>query len=438
MNTIPTQPPYTPPHEEQPSHTPSYMGDTPQIQHHPPIPTQGTAYDSAPITPSRKRYARPVAIAVAALFLMSMLFLMKGEGEKFMLVGVQFIPLAILGALAYGGIKNSVAGVFSYIWLAMLAAGVLFNAFANVLLLFMNTSVVSSATSGTVLMPGTLTLTDLFKPGAGPVLLWTILLLTLATMLSAAMLLRPIRVLMSRIMPIDPDNFVHKIGLCILTLILFTSFVPLIVLGGRPPILELLKGNTLQGMSDAISVRPIDLIYQFIWTIPATFIVAGWPIARTFRAMLVRLGMVRPSIRQALFATSAGLALAVISAFALDPAIHWIWTSMGWPTTDVQVFGKLLTQLVTPIGAVLIGVTAGVGEEMAVRGLMQPRIGLIASNLVFTAFHAFQYGVDGLLSVFIIGLILGIIRARSNTATSAIVHGMYDFTLIMTSVISGQ
>ena len=91
---------------------------------------------------------------------------------------------------------------------------------------------------------------------------------------------------------------------------------------------------------------------------------------------------------------------------------------MGWPTTDAAAFKKLLTNLVTPLGAVLIGVTAGVGEEMAVRGLLQPRIGLIASNLVFTSLHAFQYGPDALLSVFLIGLILGIVRARSNTTTS--------------------
>ena len=51
--------------------------------------------------------------------------------------------------------------------------------------------------------------------------------------------------------------------------------------------------------------------------------------------------------------------------------------------------------------------------------------------------HAFQYGVDALLSVFIIGLILGIIRARSNTTTSAIVHGVYDFTAVLGSYLSG-
>ena len=55
---------------------------------------------------------------------------------------------------------------------------------------------------------------------------------------------------------------------------------------------------------------------------------------------------------------------------------------------------------------------------------------------MFTSLHAFQYGPDALLSVFTIGFILGIIRARSNTTTSAIVHGMYDFTLILAASLT--
>jgi membrane protease YdiL (CAAX protease family) len=149
----------------------------------------------------------------------------------------------------------------------------------------------------------------------------------------------------------------------------------------------------------------------------------------------MRLGFVRPTPTQVIFGLAFGLALAAIAAFVIDPAINWIWQTIGWPTTDSAAFNKLLTNLVTPLGAVLIGVTAGVGEEMAVRGLLQPRIGLIASNLVFTSLHAFQYGPDALLSVFLIGLILGIIRARSNTTTSAIVHGVYDFALVISSII---
>jgi membrane protease YdiL (CAAX protease family) len=253
------------------------------------------------------------------------------------------------------------------------------------------------------------------------------------------MLLRPVRVLLSRIMPIDPDNFVHKIALFILTLILLSSFAPLIVLGGRPPLLEAITNGSLQNLGEdsGLSVRPIDLVYQFVWTIPVAFVAAGWPVARTFRAMLVRLGMVRPSVQQVLAAIALGLVLAFLSGF-LDQGIQQLWKAMGWPVTNAQAFDQLLGKVITPIGAVLVGVTAGIGEEMGVRGLLQPRIGLIASNLVFTSLHAFQYGLDALLSVFIIGLVLGIIRARSNTTTSAITHGVYDFTLVFVSALAGS
>jgi membrane protease YdiL (CAAX protease family) len=386
---------------------------------------------------SSRQRVLAIGIGLLSLFLIAAAFVVKGEPERFVTVGLQFVPLAILAALAYGALRSTTAAVFTYVWLVILMLLVLLNSFASVLIVVANIDVImGQQTSG--VRP---TLDEIFKPGAGEALLWTTLLLMLSVVVSLAMLLRPVRVLMSKIMPVDPDNFVHKIGLSILTLILFTSFVPLIALGGRPPILELINSRALDniGAEASIGVRPVDLIYQFVWTIPATLVAAGWPIVRKFPAVLVRLGMVRPSLRQVLFGVGAGVALAAFALFGLDPGVNSLWKSLGWEPTDVQAFEKLLSQLVTPLGAVLIGVTAGVGEEMAVRGLLQPRIGLIASNLVFTAFHAFQYGVDALLSVFIVGLVLGVIRAKSNTTTSAIVHGVYDFVLIMTSVIiNGQ
>jgi membrane protease YdiL (CAAX protease family) len=157
---------------------------------------------------------------------------------------------------------------------------------------------------------------------------------------------------------------------------------------------------------------------------------------RGFRAGLVRLGMVVPTWVQAGIGVALGVVLAAVVSFALDPAIQWLWQTMGWPTTDVEVFERLMSQLLTPVGAVIIGVTAGIGEEMMVRGLLQPRLGIVASNLVFTAAHAPQYGTDALFSVFVLGLLLGLIRARTNTTTSAIVHGVYDFVVVMAMVMA--
>ncbi len=434
-NSIGTAPPNE---EENPLIQPyqPYMGQAQPggVQPVPQASGEGDAVP-APITSqagmSPRSRAVSIGIGVVSLFLIVAAFVVKGEPERFVTVGLQFVPLAILAALAYAALRSTTAAVFTYVWLAILMLLLVLNSFILVLGVVTNLEAVSAVqASGT--RPTMETLDEIFKPGAGDALLWTTLLLILSVLVSLAMLLRPVRVLMSRIIPIDPDNFVHKIGLSILTLILFTSFVPLIALGGRPPILELIS-------LDSVGLRPVDLIYQFVWTIPATLVAAGWLIVRRFSEVLARLGMVRPSLRQVLFGVGAGIALAVVARVGLDPGINSLWKSLGWQPTNVQAFEKLLSQLITPLGAVLIGVTAGVGEEMAIRGLLQPRIGLIASNLVFTAVHALQYGVDALLSVFIIGLVLGVIRAKSNTTTSAIVHGVYDFVLIMTSVfVAGQ
>ncbi|HEX8220740.1 MAG TPA: CPBP family intramembrane glutamic endopeptidase [Chloroflexia bacterium] len=379
-------------------------------------------------------------LALVGITMIGLGFVLGGEAAKFMTIGIQFIPLAVLAALAFAGVRNRSASVLTYLWLAVLALGVIFLVGSYTVL---GTITGMSRFSQWLSNPRGVPLSDVFRPDAGMIVLLCVVLMTLVSLLSAAMLFRPVRVLVARVMPIDPDNFVHKIALSFLTLVTLGSFLPLIVLGGQPPLLLLINAPAAEGalgQSLDIAVRPQDLVYQFIWTIPATFVAAGWPVARRFKAVLERLGFVRPTLLQVVGAVVGGVALAVVAAFGLDPAINQLWRSMGWGVTDLEAFGDLMSQLLTLEGALLIGVTAGVGEELAVRGLLQPRIGLIASNLVFTSLHAFQYGVDALLSVFIIGIVLGLIRMRTNTTTSAIVHGVYDFVLVLasTSIFTGQ
>jgi hypothetical protein len=48
--------------------------------------------------------------------------------------------------------------------------------------------------------------------------------------------------------------------------------------------------------------------------------------------------------------------------------------------------------------------------------------------------HAWQYGWDALLVIFIVGAAMGILRQRTNTSVAAISHGVYNFTLIMMAI----
>lgn len=392
----------------------------------PPAPPQDYTTEQATQTqqPS-KRTLISIGVGLLAVILIGLATAFKGEPERFVEVGLQLFPFAILAAIAWAGLKNSTAAIFAYITLGLFAIVVVGFSF----LITLEALLEPGFLDGTTKTP--------FKPGAGGSMLVLLMLLTLAVALSSALLFRPVRAAAAKVVPIDPDNFVHKIAICILTLIVLSALAPLIALGGKPPLLEVINLPAIQQAGSSVQARPLDLVYQLAWTIPVALIGAGWPIARNFRTTLQRLGLVRPSLLQIGVGLGLGVVLAVIAATLLDPGITRIWTAMGWPTTNTEAFyGQLMSKLMNPLGAVIIGVSAGVGEEMAVRGLLQPRIGLIASNLVFTSLHAFQYGVDGLLSVFIIGLILGIIRARTNTTTSAIVHGTYDFTLVMGSLLN--
>lgn len=77
------------------------------------------------------------------------------------------------------------------------------------------------------------------------------------------------------------------------------------------------------------------------------------------------------------------------------------------------------------IGAVLVSVAAGVGEELLFRGALQPRVGVVLSAALFAALHV-QYQVPGVLMIFAVGLALGVLKQRTSTTFTMLVHVVYD------------
>ena len=93
---------------------------------------------------------------------------------------------------------------------------------------------------------------------------------------------------------------------------------------------------------------------------------------------------------------------------------------------------RLIARALSPGRIVLIGVTAGIGEEITLRGGLQPRLGIALTSLLFAALHV-QYSWFGMLLVFTLGVTLGIIRSRANTTAAIVVHGLYDMLALVTS-----
>jgi membrane protease YdiL (CAAX protease family) len=210
-----------------------------------------------------------------------------------------------------------------------------------------------------------------------------------------------VRRYVARVLPLDPASAVHATALSIVSGATVIALGQLITLGGVPPFLEMVQDNPDLAGSTSDLDQLLFIAYGFVWTFPCALVAVGFPVVRTLGAAFRRLGLVRPTSGQVLAAILIAV-LMVAGAWLLDAGIGWLWNTMGWPRTDSEAFEQLLGAAISPIGAVLIGITAGLGEEMVVRGALQPRLGLLLSNVFFTSLHAFQYGFDALLSVFII------------------------------------
>jgi membrane protease YdiL (CAAX protease family) len=89
------------------------------------------------------------------------------------------------------------------------------------------------------------------------------------------------------------------------------------------------------------------------------------------------------------------------------------------------------------VGALTIGLSAGIGEEILFRGAAQPRLGLVFTSLLFGVMHT-QYTVSlALFQVFLVGLLLGLTRRHTNTTTAIGVHATFNFVLASMAIYGG-
>ena len=92
-----------------------------------------------------------------------------------------------------------------------------------------------------------------------------------------------------------------------------------------------------------------------------------------------------------------------------------------------EVVNQMTAQVQNPLGAVILGASAGIGEEAIFRGALQPRYGLIIPSLLFALLHGPQYGFNlALVGLFGVSIILGLERKYVNTTASMITHAIYN------------
>lgn len=156
--------------------------------------------------------------------------------------------------------------------------------------------------------------------------------------------------------------------------------------------------------------------------------------------------------------------LAESAVFALAGCIAWLWPvehqqdafqapsvlSLGWglaaagpmllfylvseriPWEPLQRVQQLLVNLLGPSlracrwdQLALVAALAGIAEEVLFRGVLQPRMGLAASNVLFGLAHAVT--PTYVVLAFGLGVYLGALASWVDLFAAIVAHGVYDF-----------
>ena len=188
--------------------------------------------------------------------------------------------------------------------------------------------------------------------------------------------------------------------------------------------------SELSGM-EADDVNPMLLL---AWSIPMSFILVGFGITRTARESWQRLGLQWRGRNAIFVGGSVGAALCALVLLA-NPFLVQALESAGVPVLSDEEMELLFSfSTMTPLAAIGWSLSAAIGEELTFRGALQPRVGIILSNTLFTGLHAWQYTWDGVLFVFVVGLCMALLCRRFGLLASITAHAIYDLIIFLIAI----
>jgi len=105
-----------------------------------------------------------------------------------------------------------------------------------------------------------------------------------------------------------------------------------------------------------------------------------------------------------------------------------IATKMAVESSNVEQVVESIKHITPSITEVaFLSIVVGISEELLFRGALQPRFGNLYTSLLFTVLHFQYFSIVALLDIFLISYMLGMIRNKTNTSTTALIHTIYDF-----------
>ncbi len=237
-----------------------------------------------------------------------------------------------------------------------------------------------------------------------------------------AVCLKPVRRFLGRILPsIDPESPVHTLALVSVGYLLGNAAISV-------------SPGALDALAEAhIEATLFDVVAQQFVFVLAAFLGAGLFTRRNGAELNARLGLERPTWPQ-IWTGVRWMLFFVILQGCIGAA--WVLFDAAGAEQTSSINQSLLGSFDTVWEWFLLAAAAGLGEELLFRGALQPVFGILPVSLIFAVSHV-QYGLSpATLAVFLLSVVLGIIRKRSNTTVAILVHGGYNFILGLLSLLA--
>lgn len=228
------------------------------------------------------------------------------------------------------------------------------------------------------------------------------------------------RALLRRVLPAsasyNPDSSVHTTAI-VLCLCLLSVVVSQLVLSGG-----------VEGLAESIQMSGIsagEVLFNGILWVTAALLGVGLAIRRAPAGILTRLGLEQPTPKELAIGVIVGL---ILIGVQVTFTVIWYTSTTPEQIEEQTAAAAEIVNAIDTVGlALLLSLSAAVGEEIFFRGALQPVFGMLPTSLFFAAIHT-QYGLTpATFLILVVSLGLGYVRARHNTWVAVVAHFVYNF-----------
>lgn len=190
-------------------------------------------------------------------------------------------------------------------------------------------------------------------------------------------------------------------------------------------VLYLLNGASI----DTSEIQISEVVLEGAIRIVVAFLGVGYAIRRTLPQTLHRLGLRSPTRDDVWSALIAVVGLMIlILIFSIIVGIFVSESTIEEQTSNANELAEVFSTSLLVV--IVISLTAALSEEILIRGALQPIFGLIPTSIFFALLHTQVLLTSGIVIIFIVGLVFGLLRQRYSTSSAIIAHFVYNFLIL--------